>query len=357
MGRRAAKGVSLEALVAMAVPLLQEAERQCPRTGPGRKPDIPDWLIGVLIMIAVLHRKKSKSAQFAFVTNPARRPQLAAALGRDDFPARSGFYRRYRRAHHLFRVAIGLQGAQALAEGVTHARHVAVDKSLLPARGPAWHQRDRKRGRVPAGVDRDSTWGYSKHDGWVQGYSYEVVVAATPGQTVFPLLASVDTASAAETRTFAAKIDDLPAQAETVSADSGYDANALGEGVEFDAQGRRTGRRFLCPENPRHNSRPKTKPCHADASRARSRALRGRRRAFLESPRGRRIYARRKKTVEPFNSWFKALFELEEHVWHRGLDNNRTQILAALFIYQLLVRYNHRLKRPNGRICWILNAL
>jgi hypothetical protein len=75
---------------------------------------------------------------------------------------------------------------------------VAVDKSLIAARGPAWHKRDRERNKVPVGVDRDSTWGYSEHDGWVQGYSYEVVVSATPGTVVFPLQASVDTASTSD---------------------------------------------------------------------------------------------------------------------------------------------------------------
>jgi hypothetical protein len=39
------------------------------------------------------------------------------------------------------------------------------------------------------------------------------------------------------------------------------------------------------------------------------------------------------------------------------LDNNRTQILAALFAYQLLVRYNHRRRKRNGRVRWILDGL
>jgi hypothetical protein len=341
MGRRASGGTSLQALIRMAVPLLQAAERQCPRTGPGAKPVVPDWLIGALIMVAVLKRKKSKSAQYRFLSTPQQRREIAAAIGRDDFLSRSGFFRRYQRAHKLFREAIRLQGRSAIAEGVTDARQVAVDKSLIAGRGPAWHKRDRQRGKIPAGVDRDSTWGYSEHDGWVQGYSYEVVVSATPEATVFPLDASVATASCSETRSFAEKIDALPPSTEIVSADSGYDANALAERVEYNADGRRTGRRFLCPENPR-NRRPKRKPGGADAARAGSRELRRRRKQFLESPRGRRIYARRKKTVEPFNQWFKSLFELDHHVWHRRLDNNRTQILAAVFVYQLLVRHNYR---------------
>jgi hypothetical protein len=357
MGKRAKADACLEDLIEMAVPLLQKAERQCPRTGPGAKPEIPDWLIGTLIMVAVLNRKKSKAAQLRFFTSSANRARLAVALNHSDLPSRSTWYRRYRRAHRLFQTAIRLQGEQAIVERVADPRHVAGDKSLIEAQGPPWHKRDRERGKIPSGVDQDGTWGYSEHDDWVHGFSYEVVVSATKGTVVFPLLASVDTASASEVRTFPDKIPQLPAATETVSLDSGYDANVLGERVEWDEHARRTGRRMLCPENPRHRGRKKRIPGGADASRAHSRRLRRQRKAFFESPRGRSLYSRRKKTVEPFNQWFKSLFELDQKIWHRGLENNRTQILACMFAYQLLVRFNHRCGRKNGRVRWIMDAL
>jgi hypothetical protein len=110
-------------------------------------------------------------------------------------------------------------------------------------------------------------------------------------------------------------------------------------------------------KNPRHTQRPKTKPGHADASRARGRERRRQRRLFLQSRTGKHLYARRKQTVEPFQQWLKSLFELDQKVWHRGLDNNRTQILTAIFAYQLLVRYTHRCGRQNGQIRWILDVL
>jgi hypothetical protein len=355
MGKRATDGTLVSELLSLAVPTLQEAERRTPRTGPGAKPEIPDWLLAGLIMIGVLHKKKTKSAQFRFLCE--RRRDIAVWLGCRRFPSRATYFRRYRRAHRLYREAIRLQGEQAIAEGVADPTVVAGDKSLINAQGPPWHVRERRAGTIPAGVDRDSTWSYSEHDGWVQGFSYEVVVSATPGSVVVPLLASADSASVSETRTFIAKIDALPAGTETVLVDSGYDANHLGERVEYDARGRRTGRRFLCPPNPRNNKRPKTKPCHADASRVLSRDRRCKRIARYESRTGRRLYARRRKTVEPFNQWLKSLFELDDRVWHRGLDNNRTQLLGAIFGYQLLVRYNHRQGRKNGQVRWILDAL
>jgi Transposase DDE domain len=356
MGQRAKEGTCLASLVKMAAPLCQRAERERPRTGPGRKPDIPDWVMAVLIMVAVLKRKKSKSAQYRFLRE--HRGDLKAWLGVRMFPARSTYFDRYRRAHHLFQHAIKLQGEKAIEEGVADAHDVAVDKSLIAARGPLWHVSDRKKNRIPKGlrgVDRDSDWGCSQHDGWVQGYSFEVVVSATPDATIFPLLASAATASVKETQSFDAKIDDLPESTENVSADSGYDSNHVGEQIEYTEDGKRTGRRFLCPENKRGSKTKSRSQTVEPRDEAHGRRLA--RRKFYSSRRGKSIYRRRSHTVEPFNEWFKSLFELEDRVWHRGLQNNQTQLLAALFAYQLLVRYNHRRDRKNGRVRCILDTL
>jgi hypothetical protein len=182
-----------------------------------------------------------------------------------------------------------------------------------------------------------------------------VVVSATKNSLVFPLLASTTVASTKETRTFDEKIDDLPAETKNVSADSGYDSNHVGERIEWTAEAKRTGRRFLCPENKR-GSKDKSgrKPVEP---RDESHRRRLDRREFYRSRRGKSIYRRRGQTVEPFNEWFKSLFELEDRVWHRGLGNNQTQLLAALFAYGLLVRYNHRRGNENGQIRWIIDTL
>jgi len=356
MGKRATAGTCLASLVKMAVPLCQRAERLCPRTGPGRKPEIPDWVLAVLIMTAVLKRRKAKSAQYRFLK--AHRRELAEWLGTNKFPARSTYFDRYRRCHLLFKTAVRLQGEKAIAEGVADAKDVAVDKSLIAARGPLWHKSDRKKNRIPKklrGVDRDSDWGRSQHDGWVQGYSFEVVVSSTKNATVFPLSGSAATASVKETQTFDEKIDELPESTETVSADSGYDSNHLGERIEWSDDGKRTGRRFLCPEN-RRNSKS-TKQQKVTKPRDESQRRRLLRKRHLQSKRGKATYRRRGQTVEPFNEWFKSLFELDHRVWHRGLENNQTQLLAALFAYQTLVRYNHRRGNRNGQVRWILDIL
>jgi Transposase DDE domain len=356
MGKRATVGTCLASLVEMAVPLCQQAERECPRTGPGRKPDIADWVLAVLIMVAIVKRKKSKSAQYRFLDEHRR--ELKGLLGTDKFPARSTYFDRYRRAHRLFVQAIKLQGERAVAEGIVDPMVVASDKSLVAARGPLWHKSDRKKKRIPKGlrgVDQECDWGCSKHDGWVHGYSFEVVVSATKHSPVFPLLASADTASAKETTTFDPKIGNLPDETKNVVADSGYDSNHVAERIEYSAEGRRSGRRFLCPENKRGlKDKSGGKPVQPRNESHRRRLAR---RQFYRSRRGKAIYRRRSQTVEPFNEWFKSLFELEDRVWHRGLENNRTQLLAALFAYGLLVRYNHRRGNANGQIRWIIDTL
>jgi len=355
MSQRAKDGTLLEELVALSILLCQEAERDCPRRGPGRKPTIPEWVLAVMIMVAVMLKKKTKSAQYIWWReHPA---DFARWLTGQPFPGRSTFFDRYRRVHRLYRRAVRLQGLHAVAEGWADPRCVAADKSLIAGQGKRWDASQRRNGRVPRGVDGDATWGFCLHDGWVQGYAFEVVVTAPARGVVWPLLASVETASRSEQKTILEKIPELPGRTKYLLADAGYDSNAVGEAVEWDG-GRRTRRRLLCPEVPRPNTKRRRQP-HNRETRERQyhRRLRDGRRQFRRSRRGRALYARRKTSVEPFHAQLKHLFDLEQRVWHRRLDNNRTMILAAISAYQLLLTYNHRTGRPPANLQCLLDAL
>lgn len=353
---RSASGEALfHELVSIAVPLCQQADDACPRKGPGKPPEFPDWAVAVLILIAVVQRKKSKSSQYQYLKG--RDELLVKMLGMDRFPVRSTYFDRYRRAWQLLQKAIELEGAHAIRRGWVDARCIAVDKSLIAARGPVWHQHRGKRRRV-RGADGDAGWGKSEYDGWVYGYGYEVVVSACKTSTVWPLLASADPANRSESISFREKIPQLPGSTQHVLADKAYDADDTCETIEWNSDGKRTGRRFVCPLIQRANAR-KTPRTAWRRTRARQQRRRHRqeRAAFCKSPRGRKLYARRRQTVEPFNSWLKELFELTDRVWHRGLQNNRTQLLAAILAYQLLLHINRRRRVHNGRIKWILDTL
>jgi hypothetical protein len=312
--------------------------------------------MAVLIMVAIAKGKKSKSAQYRYLREHQK--QLAALLNTDRFPCRSTYFDRYRRAHGLFVTAVRLQGTKAVRYGWADAEVVAVDKSVVAARGPVWHRRRGRNSRPRRGVDREAGWGRNEHDGWVYGYGYEVVVSCGKEGVLWPLLASADKASRSESLSFREKILQLPEQTRYVLADRGYDADDNCETIEWTAGNRRTGRRFLCPTIERYNARrPRRQVWKESHKRKQRRAHRDARKKFLQTKRGKVMYARRSQTVEPFNSWLKAMFALEDRVWHRGLDNNRTQLTAALFLYQLLLRVNKRHGNNNGQVKWILDAL
>jgi Transposase DDE domain len=353
MPKRATEGALLDELVSRSIPLCQRAEKASPRSGPGRKPIIPDWVLTVMIMVGVMLRKKTKSAQFVWWRHHST--DFARWLPGQKMPSRSTFYERYRRVHRLFRQAIVLQGKAAVAHGWANSECTAVDKSLMAGRGQPWKPADRRRNHVPRRVDTDTTWGYSDYHGWVQGYSFEVVVTAPQQGVIWPLVASVDTASRSEQKSILEKVPDLPATTKYVLADSGYDSNAVAEAVETSHPCRR---RFLCPEVRRWQpARTRPLPSRQSQERQRHRRLRGVRRAFLKSHRGRSLYKRRKTTVEPFHAQLKHLFDLDHRVWHWGLANNRTMILAAICAYQLLLTHNHAKHRRVANLQCLLDAL
>lgn len=354
MTSRAMEGTPLATLVRMAIPLCRQAQQRCPRTGPGRPPDYDDWKLAVFIMVAILKKRKSKSAQYRFLSQ--YQADFKRWLDLKRIPARSSYFARYHQAHRLFQVAIELQGRQALAEGVTSAETVAVDKTLFSARGPCRHRHQGKPCRTRRGVDEQADWGYSDYHGWVYGYSLETVVSATKDALVFPLLASAALASESECHSALDKISHLPCQTRYVLADRAYDSNRVGEAVEYTSDGTTTGRHLVCPLIGRAG-KPKVGRHPRRGRREQLRRQRQARLAFFENPHGQKLYEQRHRSVEPFHEWFKGRFDLNEHVWHRGLANNQTQLLAAMFIYQLLVRYNHRHKQKNGQIQWILDTI
>ena len=316
--------------------------------------------MAVLIMAATLKGRKSKSAQYRFLHE--RRGPFVRWLGLQRFPARSTYCDRYAKAHRLFEAAIHLQGQQALKEGVTTAGSVSADKSLLSARGMPWHGKRRCKGKVPVqlhGVDRQADWGYSPYHKWVYGYSYEVMTTADEGTVHLPLSASAGTASVSEYSSFPSKIKHLPDSTRFVLTDSGYDSNAIADAVEWDAEGRRTGRRYLCP--PRGRTRPgrpsKPRTGHVSSAERETSLRRQKRTSFYNSPTGQRAYAQRSRSVEPLHERLKALFDLNPRVWHRGLNNNKTLLLSVIFCYQLLLRFNHKLGRRNAQVRWILESI
>jgi len=355
MCRFARDGRHLANLVSEATAVCRAADDALPkRKGPGRPVVYQLWQFAILIFIAILRGCKSKCSQYRYLSQHQKllAPLLKRTLGLSEFPSRATYFRAYRNAYRLYQQAIKIGGRRALQEGCADASTVAIDKSLIAARGPC-----PSRYKERKGVDLEAAWCKSAHDGWVYGYSYEVVVSAGEnGVVVMPLLASADRANCSEHRSAIAKVPDLPPSVRNTLTDCGYDDNEFAEAIEYTPEGKRTGRRLLCPLQSR-GGRPKVGQTVRKGRREKLRQHRLQRAKFMASKRGKRLFARRRQTIEPFNQWFKHLFKLEERVWHRGLENNRTMLLAALFSYQLLQRYNYACGNRDGQINWILDGL
>ena len=353
MCRFAKDGRHLANLVGEAAAVCRAADQSLPkRKGPGRPVVYQQWQIAVLIVIAIAHRCKGKSCQHRWLSlHRELLEPLLKVLQLKKLPSRATYCRVYRQVYRLYRDAIRIGGRRALQEHCADARTVAIDKSMIPARGPC-PSRYKKR----KGVDQEAGWGKSAHDGWVYGYSYEVVVSAGKKGLVMPLLASADRANCSEHRSGITKVADLPRGVRNNLADSGYDDNKYGEAIEYKPDGTRTGRRLLCPLQSR-GGRPIVGKVVRKGRRELLRQHRLQRAKFMKTRYAGRLFARRKQTIEPFNQWFKHLFELEERVWHRGLENNRTMLMASEFLYQLMQRYNYACGNRDGRISWILDGL
>ena len=142
------------------------------------------------------------------------------------------FIRRFRRMGSELGDWMQRATEEALSRKYITARVVVADKSLHPARGPLWHQKDRLKGRIPEklrGVDRDSAWGYSPYHKFVQGYAEHAIVNATPGEPRFPIDAVADTATMVEHEVLQRRLDRLPKAVNKMLLDGQYNDTTLWE--------------------------------------------------------------------------------------------------------------------------------
>ena len=115
----AMEGGLLVRLTRRAAALCRMSQRSVP-AAVGRPQTFAGWQIATLILIAVVHRRKSKSAQYRFLDRHRLwlLRTLRAYLRLDDLPSLATYMRRYRDAHTLLARAIERGGRHALREGV-----------------------------------------------------------------------------------------------------------------------------------------------------------------------------------------------------------------------------------------------
>ncbi len=282
----------------------------------GRPRIYSDGLFLKALVVMVVKRVHRVGELLAVLNEPTSEMNAARGLlfehGR--LPSRRTFERRLRALPETLPERIGLLGrhlVELLEPWARTGRAVALDSTVLFARGGVWHKKDREAGVVPhTSIDTEAGWTKSGWHGWV--YGWKLHLATTVADVWIPLAACLTPANVHDSRLAEPLIGQLPEGARFVLGDTHYNAPDVRGACE------KSGR-FLVAS--------------------------GRRGPYPHTDSGvevRRIFHRLRHTaIENFNGHFKAVFEAHGPVPTKGEADTARFALGAIFTYQLALLHRH----------------
>jgi hypothetical protein len=172
---------------------------------------------------------------------------------------------------------------------------------MVKARGPVWHQKQKKQGLVPKGLrglDKEATWGKSHADGWIYGHG---TFSLTPHQ--MPIVGIFQWMSNAgnEAKRMEQEVTKYDGMIKKVFMDSKADDQELYFGLKKNY-------RIQLVTVPRKGM---------DKSESRQKMIKQ-----MLTKKNKKAYKERSITVEPMQGLVADIFELER-CWMRGEVNNR----------------------------------
>jgi hypothetical protein len=198
---------------------------------------------------------------------------------------------------------------------------VAVDSTLLRAKGSVWHKSSMIKGVVPrSGIDTDARWGFSHTKGWIFGYKLHIT--ASTGSLIIPLSADFTQADVQQDNQIYPAItcsSSLPQGVCYMAADSGYDDHKL-YNLSIDR-----GFELVCPVSEIYNN----------TSSERLQLIH-----FYESELGQAIYSWRSISIEPLIEHIKGVFKIDPLPAVRGYQKVAGLVLLSVLLYQIIVYYN-----------------
>ena len=286
-------------------------------TRGGRPPVYSDRLFLKALVIMLVRNVSTVSGLIAILEQPTWEMQvLRARLSEQGrFPSRRTWERRLATLPSSLPARIGCLGRHLVglidpwADG-GHA--VAIDSTVLHARGGVWHKKHRDAGVVPhTSIDTEAGWTKSGWHGWVYGWKLHLVT--TVSAAWIPLAAELTPANTADNDPAPRLLDEVPLDARFVLGDTHYNDPA-GRDHCFG-----TGRLLVAT---RRGAYP-----HTD-----------------DGVEVRRVFHKlRSLAIESFNGQFKGIFDAHGSVPTRGLVRTQRFALGAVFVYQvsLLYRLEH----------------
>jgi hypothetical protein len=305
-------------LLILLVDLIDAVPSPTFERGRGRPPTYPDRLFLKALVIMLVRDVSTVDGLLAILEQPTLEMQaLRTRLTEQGrFPSRRTWERRLATLPNTLPARIGCLGRYLVglidpwADG-GHA--VAVDSTVLHARGGVWHKKHRDAGVVPhTSIDTEAGWTKSGWHGWV--YGWKLHLATTVAAVWIPLAAELTPANTADNEPAPRLLNELPPEARFVLGDTHYNDPAVRD------------------------------RCTA-ADRVLVATRRGRYPHTDDGVDVRRVFHQlRSHAIENFNGQFKAIFGVHGSVPTRGLVRTRRFALGAVLLYQLAVlyRFEHR---------------
>ena len=305
-------------LLVTLVKLVDRAPAPTPpaKRGRGRPVTYPDRLFLKALVVMIVRRLHTPHELLAVLAQPtAEMAALRALMTLPDgrYPARRTWERRLAALPDALPAQVACLGQHLVAllqPWAACGRAVAVDSTVLRARGGVWHKKHREAGEVPhTSIDTEAHWTKSGWHGWV--YGWKLHLAVTVAAVWIPLAARLTPANAADPEIAPLLLAELPAAARFVLGD-------------------------------RHDN---TEEIRADCARADRVLVTSQYGGYPHTGDGvevRRIFHKlRSASIENFNGQFKAMFDLHGAVPTRGLAHTRRFALGAILVYQLALWHRH----------------
>jgi hypothetical protein len=302
--------IALESRLIVMLRLVEQIPMPEPSPrGRGRPPVYSDRLVLKALVVMIVRHLHHVHELLAVVAEPTGEMEHVRALLAEQgrFPCRRTWERRLAAIPARLPGQIALLGGCLVAqlEPWAHCgRAVAIDSTVLTARGGVWHKKDREAGVVPhTSIDTEAGWTKSGWHGWVYGWKLHLV--STVAHVWLPLAAELTPANVADNEAALALLAELPAEVRFVLGDLHYNAPNV---------------RAACARAERTLVATRYGPYpHTD-----------------DGVEVRRIFHKlRSVTIENFNEQFKGIFDVHGAVPTKGLQATRRFALGAIFVYQL----------------------
>jgi hypothetical protein len=248
--------------------------------------------------------------------------KIMKRCGLTQIPDRRTFDRRLKTISIDIKERIAIMTNLFVYEKMIDPYIVAIDSTLLKAKGHVWHKSSMKNGIVPrSGIDTDARWGFSHTKGWIFGYKLHMI--SSTGSVIVPLAADFTTANVYDNQMYNTMTSSLlPKEIGYMIGDSGYDDHSLYE------LSTKRGFELVCPvQRYEHTHTDRLELIH-----------------FYESELGQVIYSWRSKSIEPLIEHLKDVFRLDS-LPVRGYRDAAGIVILSVLLYQILLYYNYKTRQ------------